>query len=63
MSANFTHYVEDATGDKFLFTIAGPDHEPKFRKFAQQWIAAQKRPNPNRKNNPIFPVKIVVEPS
>ncbi len=63
MSANFVHYVEDACGDKFLFTVAGEEYGPKFRKFAQRWIADHKRPSAKRKSNPIFPVKIVIEPS
>jgi hypothetical protein len=63
MSAAF--YVEDACGDKFLFTIADPDYEPAFRKHACWWLRYMERTRYDRNGkmirNPIRPCKIVVD--
>lgn len=58
-----TCFVQDATGARFLFTIAGAEYEPRFRKHAREWIAAKRRPGSHRDKGPqpIFPVQIVVE--
>jgi hypothetical protein len=67
---NVAHYVEDACGEKFLFTVAGPDYAPQFRKHARWWVRYATRPSAhldrdsagNRIRQPVKPVKIVVEP-
>jgi hypothetical protein len=65
MSAAF--YVEDACGDKFLFTIADVDYEPAFRKHARWWMNYMRRTRYDRNGgllrSPIRPCKVVVEAS
>jgi hypothetical protein len=63
MSAAF--YVLDACGDKFLYTIAGADYEPAFRKHARWWIGYMRK---TRKgfdgrtiHGPVRPCRIVIE--
>ena len=63
MSAAF--YVEDACGDKFLYTIADPDYESAFRKHARWWLGYMRRTRYDRNGrllpSPTRPCKIVVE--
>jgi hypothetical protein len=63
MSAVF--YVEDACGDKFLFTVADADYEPAFRKHASRWLGWMKRPRYDRNGklilSPARPCRIVME--
>lgn len=62
-------YVEDAAGDKFLFTLAGLDCEAGFRKHARWWIRYATRPNAYKDTDasgrpirhPAKPCRIVVE--
>lgn len=57
MSAAF--YVQDAMGDKFLFTIADADYEAQFRKHARWWTASGWKQS---RANPVKPFSVVVEP-
>ena len=67
MSAAF--YVQDACGEKFLFTVADADYEPAFRKHAAWWIGYRTRPSAHNDKNsagnhvrqPVRPCKIIVE--
>ena len=62
-------YVEDAIGDKFLFTIAESDYEAAFRKHAAWWIGYRTRPAAHKDKDsagnairqPVKPCKIVME--
>lgn len=64
MSAAF--YVEDACGDKFLYTVADPDYEAAFRKHAHWWLNYMRKPRQDhrgrRLTSPCRPCRIVVEP-
>lgn len=54
-------YVEDALGDKFLFTCASnrPGQAESFRRHARWWLRTGHK---RSKNGPCFPCKVVVEP-
>lgn len=64
------YYVQDACGDKFLYTLAGLDYEAAFRKHAAWWIRYSTRPGAhkdtdvhgNRLRQPVRPTKVVIEP-
>ena len=59
MSANFAHWVQDETGDKFLFTIAGPDYADRFRYFARGWMRLR---HDTSRLSPVGKMVIVIEP-
>ena len=63
MSAAF--YVEDACGDRFLFTVADKEYEPAFREHAARWLGYMGRPRYDRNGqilrSPTRPCKITVE--
>lgn len=58
-------YIEDACGEKFLFTIADASYEAAFRKHASWWKSHMKRPRHDHNGklirSPVYPCKIVVE--
>lgn len=56
-------YVQDVTGDKYLFTCATnrEGQESSFRKHAAWWLRTGYKSSPAR-NFPAFPCAVVVEP-
>lgn len=66
--ADCAFYVEDAVGDKFLYTVADESYEPQFRKHANWWKGYMRYPGQRLRwdgkpvPKPCFPVRTVVEP-
>jgi hypothetical protein len=56
-------YVEDAVGDKFLFTCATnrPGQAASFRRHANWWLRRGYRHTVTSRQ-PCFPCKVVIEP-
>lgn len=65
-ATSVAYYVEDACGDKFLYTIADADYEPAFRKHAAWWLGYMQRSRKdfrgNRLMSPAKPCRVVVSP-